>query len=78
MGNETLLAMIAAFAIIASAVNVAMSLKMNALWSNFAHRLLDDMNKMHSDWTEFYKKLDDYRIGIVEDEVKEEETWKRS
>lgn len=71
MGIETILAIIAAFSIIASAVNMAMAFKMNEDWS----KMYRQMNK---DWAEFYKKLSDYRIGIVEDKVKEEETWKRS
>lgn len=62
MGLETILAVIAAFAVIASSVNMAMAFKMNEDWSKFAGRLIDDMDKMNTQWAEFYRSLEKYRV----------------
>ena len=54
MGIETILAIIAAFSIIASAVSMATAYKINEDWS----KMYCQMNK---DWAEFYKKLVEHR-----------------
>ena len=61
MGLETILAIIAAFAVIASSVNMATAFKINKDWSRFAGRLIDDMDKMNTQWAEFYKQVIEHR-----------------
>ena len=54
MGIETILAIIAAFSIIASAVSMATAYKINEDWS----KMYCQMNK---EWAEFYKKLGEHK-----------------
>ena len=75
MGIETILAIIAAFAIIAAALMAALAYRLNENWAshckNFAD-LLDEQNhflaKMNKDWYNAYTRLVELKAEAAENE----------
>ena len=64
MGTETILAIIAAFAIIAAALMAGLAYRLNEKWENHCENfadLLDEQNKflmkMNREWCEVYTRL---------------------
>jgi hypothetical protein len=75
MGTETILAIIAACAIIAAVLMVALAYRLNEKWASHCEKfadLLDEQNhflaKMNQDWYEAYMKMVTMKAEAAENE----------
>jgi hypothetical protein len=75
MGTETILAIIATFAIIAAAMMFALAYGMNEKWVRHCRKLTDlcndqneVMRKMNREWYEVYMKMVDMKAEAAENE----------